>query len=94
MLQEDGVSAGKGKEKRSSVSGPGKTTFAERVKLFQKLGQKAEGECDGETLEMQQEPPPRPPVKKITFLDICGQETSWKQIDKKETGGYDCNCLK
>jgi hypothetical protein len=54
------------------ITGPGKTTFAERVKLFQRLGNK---------IGKERPPSPvQPPTKKITFLDVIGQETSWKQV--------------
>ena len=51
--------------------GPGKTTFAERVKLFQNLGRKPSEE------EAPQPPPPPPqPLqknKRIAFLDLVGK---------------------
>ena len=56
---------------KGSVTGPGKTTFAERVRLFQNL----------ESRKPKALPPiEKPPSKKITFLDIQGQETSWKEV--------------
>ena len=66
--------------------GPGKTTFAERVKLFQNLGKKPPEEAAAAAAP---EPPPQalPATgqknKKIAFLDLVGrhekQETTWKE---------------
>ena len=56
---------------KGSITGPGKTTFADRVRLFQNL----------ESRKPKLLPPiEKPPTKKITFLDIQGQETSWKEV--------------
>lgn len=60
------------KAKKKLFSGPGKTTFAERVKLFQNLGRKSKSP--------KLPPAVKPPTKKITFLDVSGQETSWKEL--------------
>lgn len=65
----------------NDVIGPGKTTFAERVKLFQKLGKK-EMEAD----EMRMATPVQRPVKKITVLEVDGQETTWKEVAKAKDG--------
>ena len=59
------------KPKKKFFAGPGKTTFAERVRLFQNLGKKSKSKED---------PVTQRPSKKITFLDISGQETSWKEL--------------
>lgn len=59
------------------VIGPGKTTFAERVKLFQKLGKK-----EAEAEEQRMATPVQRPVKKITVLEVDGQETTWKELAK------------
>ncbi len=63
--------------KPEDIVGPGKTTFAERVRLFQKLGKKeVEGEVKRNSTPVQR------PVKKITTLEVCGQETTWCQCYK------------
>jgi hypothetical protein len=63
---------------RDEKKGPGKTTFAERVKLFQNLGKKT-------AKKQLQPPPPTPKNKKITFLDVTAQpETSWKELNEKK----------
>ncbi len=79
---QDDVVDNRSRRKKVVVSGAGKTAFAERVKLFQNLGRK--GESSGESIQAL----PKPPVKKITFLDVKGQATSWKKIaeEKLETG--------
>ena len=63
--------------KPEDIVGPGKTTFAERVKLFQKLGKKEQ-----ETESKRNSTPIQRPVKKITTLEVCGQETTWKEVAK------------
>ncbi len=64
-------------EDLNDITSPGKTTFAERVRLFQQLGNKKS------SLNNKKRPPVQPPPsKKITFLDVKGQETSWKEVAK------------
>ena len=59
--------------------GPGKTTFAERVRLFQNLEKNRQQETPRSPGEAN-----RPPQRKITFLEVQtnsqGQETSWKEV--------------
>lgn len=64
-------------KKPEDIVGPGKTTFAERVRLFQKLGKK---EQETETKRMIT--PVQRPAKKITMLDVYGQETTWREVAK------------
>jgi hypothetical protein len=57
-------------KKTEDIVGAGKTTFAERVKLFQKLGKKEE------EVEMKRMMTPvQRPAKKITTLSVSGQES-------------------
>jgi hypothetical protein len=72
-------------KKPEDIISPGKTTFAERVRLFQKLGKK-EQETDTKRIMT----PIQRPAKKITMLDVYGQETTWREVakakDKKKLG--------
>ena len=66
-------------KKPEDVIGPGKTTFAERVRLFQKLGKK-----DQEIETQRMMTPIQRPAKKITMLDVYGQETTWREVAKNK----------
>lgn len=59
------------------IVGPGKTTFAERVKLFQKLGKKEQ-----ESNVKRNTTPVQRPAKRITTLEVSGQETTWRELAK------------
>ena len=61
--------------KKKTLVGPGKTTFAERVRLFQNL----------ESKKPKPPPPLQRPTRKITFLDVVGHETSWKEVAESKS---------
>ena len=62
------------RKKAKNIIGPGKTTFAERVKLFQSLGSKKT------TLRPPIPPPPPPPPPKQANL-----ETNWKKVAQEKS---------